>query len=319
VLYGKGKLGQLAASYLREVGHPEIAHIERDEYADSSKQVAVCVVSEPYATIERTLSHRFSDIFPFYDITEYYRHIHPLNNGWYAGAIGGYAANVLANWSDDTSRAHHLQFLAWRRLREEWTFSEAPVEIHNRYFIPEIKAVLTCKESFMDVGACYGEAGLAFKHHVGGYYEKLISIEPDAENRKVWKRDFHDPLAIVVDRVISDEEGMCRFHEGLGYMSQIASTTDKLRPCQTIDSLESKPTFIKLHIEGHEFKALKGAKQTIWDNRPIIAATVYHNPDGVWKTPLWLMENLPDYKFLFRLHGWCGTGAVVYCIPKERV
>ena len=35
-------------------------------------------------------------------------------------------------------------------------------------------------------------------------------------------------------------------------------------------------------------------------NRPIIAATVYHNADGIWKTPLWLMETLPDYRFLFR-------------------
>ncbi len=29
------------------------------------------------------------------------------------------------------------------------------------------------------------------------------------------------------------------------------------------------------------------------------------------------METLPDYRFLFRAHSWCGTGAVVYAIPTR--
>jgi hypothetical protein len=27
---------------------------------------------------------------------------------------------------------------------------------------------------------------------------------------------------------------------------------------------------------------------------------------------------LPNYRFFFRAHSWCGTGGVVYAIPKER-
>jgi hypothetical protein len=50
----------------------------------------------------------------------------------------------------------------------------------------------------------------------------------------------------------------------------------------------------------------------------VIAATVYHNDDGIWKTPLWMMHSLEDYRFLFRVHSWCGTGAVLYAIPAER-
>jgi hypothetical protein len=30
------------------------------------------------------------------------------------------------------------------------------------------------------------------------------------------------------------------------------------------------------------------------------------------------MQTLPRYRFLFRAHSWCGTGAVVYAIPQER-
>jgi hypothetical protein len=85
-----------------------------------------------------------------------------------------------------------------------------------------------------------------------------------------------------------------------------------------LDTLDLSPTFIKLHLEGAELAALKGARKTLLSNRPIIVATIYHNADGIWRTPLWLMEALPGYRFLFRIHSWCGTGAVIYAIPNER-
>jgi hypothetical protein len=85
-----------------------------------------------------------------------------------------------------------------------------------------------------------------------------------------------------------------------------------------LDALGLSPTFLKLHLEGAELLALKGARETLLSCRPIVAATVYHNADGLWKTPLWMMQTLPDYRFFFRAHSWCGTGAVVYAIPSER-
>ena len=32
----------------------------------------------------------------------------------------------------------------------------------------------------------------------------------------------------------------------------------------------------------------------------------------------WIMENVCGYRFFLRLHSWCGTGAVIYCIPEDR-
>jgi hypothetical protein len=75
---------------------------------------------------------------------------------------------------------------------------------------------------------------------------------------------------------------------------------------------------VKLHLEGAELLALTGARETLLSSRPIVAATVYHNADGIWKTALWLMQTLPNYSFLFRLDSWCGTGAIIYAIPSER-
>jgi len=85
-----------------------------------------------------------------------------------------------------------------------------------------------------------------------------------------------------------------------------------------LDGIRLTPTFVKLHLEGAELLALAGARETLLSSRPIIATTVYHNADGIWRTALWLMETLPDYRFMFRLDSWCGTGALIYAIPNER-
>ena len=108
------------------------------------------------------------------------------------------------------------------------------------------------------------------------------------------------------------------FHDGLDYASQLSDTGRMRVTTRPLDALGLSPSFIKLHLEGAELAALKGARQTLLSSRPVVAATVYHNADGIWRTPLWLMETLPDYQFLFRAHSWCGTGAVIYAIPDER-
>ena len=75
---------------------------------------------------------------------------------------------------------------------------------------------------------------------------------------------------------------------------------------------------LKIHVEGEEFNILKGSISTIDSYRPIIFITTYHNIDGLIKIPLHLINTLKNYKIYFRLHGWFGCSAVIYCIPIER-
>jgi len=349
-LYGAGKLGQLARDFLTSVGLDFVMAIDRnarqlaeepawtgvpllqpdevDDVAKRETRLAVSVVTTPYVPLERSLAELgFADIVPFFDLAESFRHIHPLSNGWFAPPLTAEdrenTTRVLGLWDDNISRAHHLQFLAWRRLREEWTFKSAPLSGGNRFFIPEVNRVLRSDETLLDAGAHYGSVTKAFATQCGGSFRQIITIEPDSSNRaclrknlQSWLRD--DPRIAVHDWVLAAEEGETKFHEGLGYASQISDTGRTKVRTRRIDALGLLPTFIKLHLEGAELAALKGARRTLLSHRPIVAATVYHNADGIWKTPLWLMETLPDYRFLFRVDSWCGNGAVVYCLPKER-
>jgi FkbM family methyltransferase len=232
-------------------------------------------------------------------------------------------AEVLERWDDDLSRAHHLQFLAWRRLRQEWSFEGATISADDRFFIPEITSVLHGKEIFVDGGAYHGRVAQAFIERTQGKFRQIIAVEPDPWNR-ARLRDTLQPLIAdrrvsVLNHALAGAEGEALFHDGLGYASQLSETGQMRVTVRPLDALGLSPSFLKLHLEGGELAALKGARQSLVANRPLIAATIYHNADGIWRTPHWLMQTLSDYRFLFRAHSWCGTGAVLYAIPHERV
>jgi FkbM family methyltransferase len=349
-LYGAGDLGRLARDFLKAVGQDVVLAVDRnardlagsadwsgvrlvhpDDVATADKtgaRLAVSVVTASYVPIERSLLDRgFSDVVPFYDMAESFRALHPLSNGWFAGPLTAEdeanTARVLANWHDDVSRAHHLQFLAWRRLREEWNFEPAPLPACSRFFIPEVATVLRGDEILLDAGAHCGNVTETFLQHTKGAFRQIHAIEPDSFNRARLAATLQrllpgDGRANVYDCALADHEGEALFHDGLDYASQLSGTGRRKVATRTIDALGISPTFIKLHLEGAELATLKGASHTLLESRPLIVATVYHNDDGIWRTAAWLMEALTGYRYLFRNHSWCGTGSVIYAIPDER-
>jgi FkbM family methyltransferase len=349
-LYGAGNMGRLARNFLKMVGHDFEMVIDRnarqiandpewsgmsllhpadvEETARSRIRLAVSLVTSPYVPLERSLSaFGFEDIVPFYDLAESLRHLHPLSNGWFAPPLSARdqanTATVLALWDDDLSRAHHLQFLAWRRLREEWTFECAPLPNCRRFFISEVVRVLHDKEVFLDAGAHHGGVTQIFVKLMKGAFRQIIAVEPDPSSRKHLQENLQswlpdDPRVTVYDCALAEVDGVASFHDGLDYASQLSDTGHMRVTTRPLDAFGLSPSFIKLHLEGAELAALKGAQKTLLSNRPVIATTVYHNADSIWRTPLWLMDTLPNYQFLFRVHSWCGTGAVIYAIPRER-
>lgn len=351
VLYGAGNLGRLARDHLRAVGQDFALVVDRNAEALSadpgwegveivipdkvppaikaSGMLAVSIALSPFAPLQAALEEAgWRTIVPFYDLAENFRDRHPLSNGWFAAPFAApevaAVKGVMAGWSDDLSRAHHLQFIAWRRLRQEWHFHDAPVTTGDRFFIPEVLAVLGNDEVFVDAGAHHGSVTERFIQETRSRFRDIIAIEPDPQSRDVLERTVsrlpwcQEVRVAVLDKLLDAEDRQAPFHGGLGYASQVSSTGTEQRQTVTLDSLDLPMTYLKLHLEGHELQALKGGRETILYQRPIIAATVYHNADGISATAEWLMQTLPGYRLLFRLHSWCGTGAVIYAIPEER-
>jgi FkbM family methyltransferase len=349
VLYGAGKLGAMAAEYFERLGQPVACAIDRHPPADglllgripvkhpeamtteerATLPLAVCVVTQPYTPIRDALAEAgWRHVIPVYDLLDIHAEDCGLNNGWFAGALDPIEveaiAEVLAGWHDDASRAAHLQCLAWRVLREEWIFANAPVVVENRYFIPEVRAALRADERIVDAGAWHGEVLARLLDIVGGHVDAALAIEPDPDNMRhltQWRDQLPSATRARVRLeaiALGDHDGAAPFSAGLGLSARLRPQGAHQATLRRLDALELAPSFVKLHLEGHELAALRGATATLARHRPLVTLTTYHNRDGLWPTPQWLMRTLPDYRFLMRMHGWCGTGAVVYAIPAER-
>ena len=351
VLYGAGNLGKMAKAYLERVGVEFLYVVDADpqRYRDDpfwrgvaivtpqsvsvvQRQrvlLAVCVVTVPFVDVCGPLATAgWNDVVPFYDLAEACRDRHVLGNGWFAGALGAADVartdRVLARWGDDASRAHHLQFIAWHVLREDWLFDDTPVISDDRYFVPSLRQALRDDEVFVDIGAHHGEVSLKFMQIVGRRFKEIWMIEPDPENLsrirlELQKNGWSDDARVkVLNCALGEREGSQPFFEGAGYASKLSELGRTSVEVRTVDQLGVAPTLVKLHVEGGELAALKGGLETIKRQRPMLAVTTYHNRQGLWELPGWLMDNLPDYVFLWRQHTWCGTGAVMYCLPRER-
>lgn len=350
VIYGAGTFGRMALDFLNDVGVEPAMVIDAraDEIRNSDvwagidlraphqvsaelkaeALIAVSIVTSPVTPILSELRDRgWRQAVPFYDVAESFRPTHPLSNGWFAGPLlpedlTG-IAEVLDVWDDDMSRAHHLMFLAWRLARQEWRFEGAVIDNSNRFFVPEVLAALAGDELFVDGGAHHGSVSGAFLALVGPA-SRIVAFEPDdvnADQYATWVQSLPDEARsrIELRREALDASSRCRsFHSGLGFMSQFAQTSSTEILTKTLDAADLEPDFIKLHLEGGELDALKGGLACILKNRPVIAATVYHNEDGLWRTAQWMRTNLDDYCLMMRNHSWCGTGAVIYAIPNER-
>lgn len=346
VLYGAGDLGKLAAEFLHHTGVKITAALDRkakpgDKLLDTipvfapdsfmpkaETPILVALTTLPYDPIAGELKGRgWQRVLPFYDYTTAFAHLHPLNNGWFAGALSAEdkknIAAAMAAWGDDWSRAAYLQFLAWRYARREQAFAGAPVTPADRFFIPAITEALHGDEIFIDAGAYDGRVLEKFLGYAPrcreahlfeadaktvGLLEQAVARLPEAQRSRVH----------IHRKALGNRSGKTPWSGGFGMASRLGApggdTVEEIR----LDDAKLAPGFVKFHLEGGELGAFEGSMETLKKHRPLLAATVYHNRDGLWKTPRFLMRNLENYRFYFRVHSWCGTGAVVYGVPNEK-
>lgn len=341
ILYGAGNLGALALEFLKHVGITPVAILDRaakpndtlqgvavytpQDYAVSDAVVLVTINNMAYAPIAASLhALGWKAVLPFYDYARAFRYRHPLDNGWFAGVLDAddkaQMIKAMAGWADDWSRSAYLQFLAWRIAREEWSFDDAPVNPGDRFFIPEVIKALPADAVIIDGGAYDGRVLKKWLEVVGTFREAHC-FEPDAVNAASLKAAVATmPEAArihIYAQALSDHNGTLSLQSGFGMASRIEAGGEAVEAV-TLDSLKLAPGFIKLHLEGGEYAAIQGALETIHTHCPVLVATVYHNRDGLWKTAALLMEKLNNYRFYFRAHAWCGTGAVIYAVPEGR-
>lgn len=347
ILYGAGSLGRMAKKFFNYLNIPFLYlvdknanQLKKDKFWQNTKNIhpddvdeidknkcllVICIVTTPLIALRDELKDNgWKDTAFFYDVAENYCDKYPLNNGWFLGKIDNkekkLITKVYSSLSDNVSRAYYLQFLAWRKLRIELLFSNLEINNDNRFFIPEIMNALQKNEIFVDCGAHHGSVTEKFLKIVHNKYKKIYAIEPDRDNLEMLENRLKDISIIkIIECALSDKNGEEIFCQGFDFASKLSRLGKDNVKIATIDNLNIPATFIKMHLEGGELNALKGAVDTIRKYRPIMAVTIYHNSDGAWRIPLFLISNTKNYKYYIRLHSWGGTGAVFYAIPEEKI
>ena len=188
-LYGAGSLGRMAKEFFAMLGIPfrYVVDSNPGRYAGAADWTgidviglrdvpvsdrrdclfAVCVATVPFASIAAPLSRLgFRDVVPFYDITEAYRDVHPMGNGWFTGELTADDAEGIDYVTSELGgRASPGAPPAVHRLAQRAAgarFSGRARKLDDRYFIPEVRSLLGDKEIFLDGGAHHGEVSLRF-------------------------------------------------------------------------------------------------------------------------------------------------------------
>lgn len=202
-----------------------------------------------------------------------------------------------------------------------------PLIDKNQYFeFPELYRRGT---AFID-GGCYDcETSRIFAEWCKGAYSSIIAFEPDPANyAECCEKIKNSPLPNfqLVNAGLADRDGTAVFDARSADSSCIILTGVDSNQAETnsnhtisirtaaIDDIVGDRTvgFIKMDIEGAEFDALHGAKNTILRDKPLLAICVYHLRGDVFAIMDYLHQLLPEYRFLLRHYGARLTETVLY-------
>lgn len=190
----------------------------------------------------------------------------------------------------------------------------------NVYF-PLIKGwfPLTEYETFVDCGAYDGDTIREFIKKVHGKYQKIIAFEPDPINvDKIEKYCKYENLSCItiISKGVMDKSGEAAFDNTGTATSKVTEQGNLNIQVMSIDECIEchDASFIKMDIEGSERFALKGAKNTIRNNKPRLAISAYHKPEDIYEILLDIQELCPEYHFYLRHHSYAINETVLYAM-----
>ncbi len=221
--------------------------------------------------------------------------------------------------SDDLSRKIFRQLIAYRISREPGLME--PFEECHQYFPTEGELDLRkYNDCFLDLGAYDGDSIRGFIAYAGTY-RKIIAVEASEKNYQMLLEKTKGLAGVECHCVgIWRERGQLHFTVSEAKNSFASEEGSTVLDVDSVDDImNGRPvSFIKMDIEGAEYDALLGAKETIARNRPAMAISVYHTVDDLYRLQL-KIEQLSSrggqYRYYLRHYSPTIIETVLYVVP----
>lgn len=179
----------------------------------------------------------------------------------------------------------------------------------------------------IDAGAYNGDTASELLR-INPHVKHMIAIEPDKRNYTKLARfaeGVTDAKITAIHAAVGKENGIACFHASGNRNATLVGGSFKQRsedvPLVTVDKIAENITvdYIKYDVEGAEYDALLGSRETILRDRPYLTVSAYHRNEDIFALPLLLHEWLPDYCFYYRrtasLPAW---ELRLIAVPKEK-
>ncbi|MBS1369540.1 MAG: FkbM family methyltransferase [Lentisphaeria bacterium] len=174
--------------------------------------------------------------------------------------------------------------------------------------------------NFVDCGAFTGDTLNELMTELT--FESITAFEPDPEAFKKLRRFI--AAKTLSDRILTLQSGVGEHNKVLTFCPSggegAAFGPGTLRiPVFSLDSLlcNYRVDFIKMDIEGDEAPALRGAAELIRREGPLLAISVYHKPEDLWKLPLLIKHLHPTSHLFLRTHRGSYHDTVCYAVPNQ--
>lgn len=187
--------------------------------------------------------------------------------------------------------------------------------------------------AFVDGGCFDGTDCMNFAKWCGGNYSKIFAIEPDPGNFKRCEENLSRVKNVrLLEVALGKERSQMEFLARSGQNSMFSHMQEfnavmnhnpeqenmmmvEIAPLDEVVR-ETKVGYIKMDLEGCEWDALSGAKNTIVRDRPFLAICVYHIPGDVLAILDYLHQLVPEYRFWLRHYTSASSETILYASVK---
>ncbi len=194
--------------------------------------------------------------------------------------------------------------------------------VRNQYFYKTESIDLTPKTGnvVIDGGACLGDSSVVFAQSVGKT-GKVFAFDPMDHHCKMIKENACYPqnsrikvVPLGLSNICQEGDSPRADHYSPGYRVDHSEnipliTLDKYKESK----VKTKIDFVKLDVEGEEARVIEGMADTIRDDKPVLALSVYHKPDDLFCILDQVKKIRNDYKFYFGHYTIHNEESVLYC------